>query len=354
MMRRYVITLTVLSTVLVRSGFGENGLQSSNLLNPNISVIGWFQGEAGGRRLDQGQEAPPAFDMKEIELGFQSVVDPFSRADIFVSVTREGVELEEGFLTWFHLPHDLAFKVGKFRPNFGKFNRAHTPETSFADRPLVHERFFGSEGLAGVGADLSWQVPNPWLLMTLDGEILNIPSPQEIPAFDTASSRDLLYVGHATVYKDFTDSANMTLGGSYAQAHSSQTLSSQLVGLDITVRWKNPRRSIYRSAFWQTEVMGGRREISGKSPVESVGLFSHVEYQFARRWRAGVRFDDTQLPHEGEKHERGGLGYLTFMPSEFNLISLQGRQAKRFDGTRETLGFIKVTFNIGPHGAHPF
>lgn len=340
------------------------GLQASNLLNPNVSVIGWFQGEAGRRHVDPGKDLPPALDLKEAELSFQSVVDPYARADFFISVKRAGVDLEEGTLTWFHLPHDLALKAGKFRPDFGKFNRTHAPETAFADRPLVSERFFGEEGLSGAGAAVSWQVPNPWLLVSLDGQAINTPSVSASPAFDTARRRDLLYVGHLNGYHDLTEEINITLGGSYAYGAagqefndvtgSSRTLAAQLGGIDLTFRWKNPRRSVYRSAFWQTEVIWGKRDALNNSSVGSVGMFSHLEYQFARRWRTGFRYDYTQFPDDRAKHEKAGLAYLTFTPSEFSLISLQGRRARRFNGTKETLGFLKITFNIGPHGAHPF
>ncbi|MBI3550048.1 MAG: hypothetical protein HY078_13505 [Elusimicrobia bacterium] len=350
--------------VVFQTPQAASGLQASNLLNPNVSVIGWFQGEAGRRHLDPGAELPPALDLKEAELGFQSIVDPYARADFFISVNREGVDLEEGYLTWFHLPQDLAIKVGKFRADFGKFNRTHPPESAFADRPLVHERFFGDEGLSGAGADLSWQVPNPWVVVTLNGQALNTPTAADSPAFDRARRRDVLYVGHASAYYDLTDSVNATLGGSYAHgaagqdfdavSGSSRTLTTQLGGVDLTFRWKNPRRAVYRSALWQTEAVWGKREAPGGSSVGSVGMFSHLEYQFARRWRAGARYDYTQLPADRSRHEQAGLAYLTFSPSEFSLISLQGRQARRFDGIKETLGFLKVTFNIGPHGSHPF
>lgn len=340
------------------------GLQSSNLLNPNVSVIGWFQGEAGRRFAEPGTELPPALDLKEAELGLQSFVDPYSRADFFISAGREGVDLEEGYLNWFRLPGALAVKAGKFRPDFGKFNRTHAPETAFADRPLVHERFFGEEGLSEAGAGLSWQVPNPWLLVTMDGQAVNTPTVAQAPVFDRARRRDLLYVGRTSVYYDLSESLNVTLGGSYAHgaagrefdevAGSTRTLYARLGGLDVTWRWKDPRRSIYRSAFWQTEVVWSRRDAAAGSAVGSAGLFSHLEYQFARRWRAGARYDYTQLPADRSRNEKGGLAYLTFMPSEFSLISLQGRRTRRFDGTKETLGFLKVTFNIGPHGAHPF
>jgi hypothetical protein len=156
----------------------------------------------------------------------------------------------------------------------------------------------------------------------------------------------------------------MTLGASYAYGaagqefnevdSSSKTLRSQLYGFDLTFRWKDPRRAVYRSAFWQTEALWNQRDNSSASTAASKGLFSHLEYQFARRWRAGGRFDWTESPIDNSRHEHGGLLYLTFMPSEFCLVSLQGRTVRKSDGTDEHLGFLKLTFNIGPHGAHPF
>ena len=89
-------------------------------------------------------------------------------------------------------------------------------------------------------------------------------------------------------------------------------------------------------------------------PVESMGLFTHVEYQWARRWKVGARWDWTELPQSSDERVQGSLGYVTFTPSEFSLVSLQGKKVRREDGQRESLGFLKVTFNIGPHGAHPF
>ncbi|MEK7745591.1 MAG: hypothetical protein AAB576_02895 [Elusimicrobiota bacterium] len=347
------------------------GLQSSNALNPNVSVIGWFQGEAGNRFADPGTALPAPLRLNEAELGIQSVVDPYAKADFFISVDGEGaVELEEGYINWFSLPGGMAVKAGKFRADFGRFNRTHAPETAFADRPLVHERFFG-EGLAGTGAALSWHVPNPWLLASLDVNAANTPAAAEAPAFDAARRRDLLYTARLGAYLDLSDAAGLSMGVSGARgaagydvdidpaagtssSSTSRALSSTLAGLDMTFRWKDPSRAIYRSALWQTEVLWSKRGAAGDSSVGTFGLFSHMECQFARRWRAGARYDYTQLPADRSAHEAGGLAYLTFMPTEFSLVSLQGRRALRFDRTHENLGMLKVTFNIGPHGAHPY
>lgn len=343
---------------------GPGSLQPSNVLNPTISALGWFQGETG-RRLPQADEEVPPLQMKEAEFAFQSAVDPYARADFFVAVEGEGkAALEEGYLTWLALPGGLSSRFGKFRSGFGKFNRIHTPETAFADRPLVSEKYFGEEGLSSLGASLSWHVPNPWLFVSLDGEATTAPEAKETPAFDVARRRDLLYTARLGAYQDLTESLNVSLGGSLAHgpagqsfnavAESSTTLRSQLYGVDLTFRWKNPRRAIYRSFLWQTEVLWSLRDQDPATSVYSWGLFSHAEYQFARRWRCGFRYDWSESPLDGSRHEEGGLAYLTFMPSEFSLLSLQGRQVKKPTGELERLGFLKVTFSIGPHGAHPF
>ncbi len=347
------------------TGATSGALQASNLLNPNVSVIGWFQAEAGRRQRGPGdaEESGNTFQMKEAELAIQSVVDSWGRADIFIAANEEEVELEEGYLTWYKLPANLGLKVGKIKANFGRFNRLHTPETFFADRPLVHQNYFGEEGLSGAGASLAWQVPVPWFL-NLDLEALQAPEAEETPSFDRTEKKDLLGVGRLASYHDLTEAWNLTWGGSTAfgpggvaldpVSGSSHTLTSQTYGADLTLRWKNPRRAVYRSLIWTTEALWNRREMDAADRMLSHGLFSHINYQFARRWHTGVRYDYSQFPTDGSIHEEGQLLYLTFDPSEFSRISLQGRHVKRADGADEHLGFLKISFNIGPHGAHPF
>jgi hypothetical protein len=333
----------------------------SNLLNPNVSVIGWFQGQAGDVVDRPGSRA---FDLQEAELGFQANVDPYSRADFFISVNREGIDLEEGYLTLLTLPAGLSAKLGKFRNNFGKFNRTHPPETPFADRPLATERFLGEEGLASAGISASWLVPLPFYL-NLDAEATNTPDRESVPSFESYRGKDLLYTGRLSTFHDLGEAANVTLGASVANGANGPDLAAEpgsipalrtnLVGGDVTFRWKNPRRAIYRSLIVQAEWMERRAQRDPLPDQTRHGAFAWADYQFARRWHLGARYDwSDRLEDPETSPATGELGFLTFTPSEFALVSLQVRHRALEGDISEMAYFLKTTFNIGPHGQHPF
>lgn len=344
----------------VSPSYAQAQAQTGNLLNPAVSVIGAFAGFAG-----QGPQPEPAFTLREAELGFQSQVDPYARADFFIAVEGDGTtDLEEGYLQIPALLPGLGAKLGKFRMDLGRFNRTHPPETPFADRPLAARRFFGGEGLAGTGVALSYLVPNPLdLYVNLDLEAVNTPPAAEVPAFDEARRRDLLYLGRASAYADLTEAWNATLGASYgagangfeidAVTGSSTTLRSQVAAADLTVRWKEPRRAIYRSLVWQTEGYRVSQERAGGGMPARYGWFSYADWQFLRRWHVGARYGQSQSPSQSG-HDKETLAFLTFTASEFSLVSLQARRGLFADGSKESIAWLKVTFNIGPHGAHPF
>ena len=67
-------------------------------------MIGNFLGAAGQER---GRTPRRSFEMNEAEATFQAVVDPYARADFFLAFSPEGVEIEEGFLTFTSLPGGL-------------------------------------------------------------------------------------------------------------------------------------------------------------------------------------------------------------------------------------------------------
>ena len=58
----------------------------SKALNPDIGVIGNFIGASGHNVINPS----PSLTLSESEFSFQAIVDPYARADFFLSVGEEG------------------------------------------------------------------------------------------------------------------------------------------------------------------------------------------------------------------------------------------------------------------------
>jgi len=328
--------------------------QGSSIANPAMSVIGWFQGTAGNDPTLPAE----AFQLPEAEMAFQAAVDPFSRADFFLSAGPEGLDVEEGYLTWLTLPGGGQAKIGKFRADLGKFNRTHTPETPFADRPLAAEAFLGEEGLAITGIAASILIPNPAnLYWDVVANVGAAPDAAKSPLFGPEKRGDVLGLGRTSVFVPLRESTDLNLGLSYADARANPALRgdgghTRLGAADVTLRWKNPRRSIYRSLLLQVELLGARGSASG-APTRGGG-YGYAVYQFARQWKAGVRYDRTEIPGGGDRLD-GALALLQYQPSEFSTLSVQFRRVHENAADLDrNAAFFKWTFNIGPHGAHPY
>src|SRR5262249_22031434 len=137
---------------------------AAKALNPDISVIGDFVGAAGGNTAPPlaTLQPFPSLQMHESELGLQAIIDPYARGDFFLSFGEEGVELEEGYITFTALPGGFVAKVGKMRSAFGKVNTLHNHVLPWVDRPLVTTNLVGGEdGIDDAGFSLQRILPAP-------------------------------------------------------------------------------------------------------------------------------------------------------------------------------------------------
>ena len=98
------------------------------------------------------------------------------------------------------------------------------------------------------------------------------------------------------------------------------------------MRWRPLQRSIYRSFLGRSEVIWSRREQSGGHAAERSGITLSGDYQFARRWFAGARFDRSDRADDAALHDTGQSLTLTFWPSEFSQIRGQYRRTRYADG----------------------
>ena len=321
---------------------------SGKVFNPDIAVIGNFLGAAGRNRI----EPSDALSLQEAEASFQAVVDPYARADFFFSFSPEGVDVEEGFITFTSLPSGLLLKAGKMRGQFGKVNTLHTHTMPWVDRPLVTRNLVGGdEGISQPGLSLSKLFPNPALFLEAIGEVYGGDS----DVFHAESRSDLTYVGRLHGYRDLTEGTNLDLGTSvaYGQTDLDPDATRRLIGVDATFRWRPLRRAIYKRFLGRTELVWSHDDLAETSPT-SFGAYVSGEYQFARRWFAGGRYDFSERAADPASNDRGVAALLTYWPSEFSQIRGEYRRTRYAEGTTANELLFQFLFSIGAHGAHVF
>jgi hypothetical protein len=322
----------------------------SKIFNPDIAVIGNFIGAVGEDEVDDR----PVLAMDEAEASFQAIVDPFGRADFFVAFGQEEVELEEGYLTLTALPAGLLTKVGKMKAQFGKTNTLHPHQLPFVDQPLVLRNLLGGdEGLVDSGVSVSKLILNPWMFLEATGEVLSGNS----GAFRSYERSDVTWLGRLRAYRDLTESTNLDLGTSIAFGRNElgEDSRTRLVGIDATLRYRPLRRAIYRRLLARGELMWNRAEASeGEDAATAFGMYIGGEYQFARRWFAGARYDYAERAFEPALNDQSGAILLTFWPSEFSQIRGQFRRTRYAEGTTGSQLLFQFLFSIGAHGAHQF
>ncbi len=330
---------------------GGAGGAASKVLNPDIAVIGDFLGAAG----NPAGRPTPALEMHESELALQAILDPYARADFFISFGEQGVNLEEGFITFPAVPGGFQLRVGKMRAAFGKVNTLHNHVLPWTDRPLVTRNLVGGEdGINDAGFALSRLIPAPkGLFLEGTAQIFRGDSDD---LFHSYHRSDVSTVEHLRAYRDITESTNIDLGASYSRGHSTlgPEVIDQLYGVDATVRWKPLRRAIYHSFVSRSEFIWSRIGLP-TGVTTPFGYYVSGDYQFARRWFAGARFDRSdRLVNPALERDTGGSLVLTYWPSEFSQIRAQLRRTAYGDNLTANEILFQFQFSIGAHGAHPF
>lgn len=342
------------------------------VFNPDTSVIANFLSTSGRNPFSD----EPSLALDEAEISFQAIVDPYSRADFFIAVGAEGVEVEEGFITFTALPAHLLVKAGKMRAQFGKMNALHTHNVPGADRPLVSQNLVGGhEGVADAGVSVSHLVQNPVLFLELTGEVYR----GESSVFQSPERSALSYVGRVRAYHDLTEAANLDVGASVAfgparldddehghpdaapldePVHDADALMTgldrRLFGVDATFRYRPLRGAQNRRINLRSELVWSRTDLPDGGEATAFGFYGLGEYQLARRWYVGGRVDRSGRPLNGSAVDTGGAAFVTFRPTEFALLRGEYRRINYWEGVTGNEFLFQLNFAIGAHGAHVF
>jgi hypothetical protein len=320
----------------------------SKVFNPDMAVIGNFLGAVGQNKV----APPPSLSLHEAEVSLQAIVDPYMRADFFLSGTPDGVTVEEGFLTLTSLPGGLLAKVGRMKEQFGKVNTLHPHALPWTDVPIVELNLLGGEeGVKDSGISVSKLILNPWFFLEATGEVFQGNS----TIFQAHERSEVSWLGRVRGYRDITEGTNLDVGTSFMTGHNDAGLNTKtrLFGVDATIRYRPLRRAVYRRFLGRTELIWSHRA-QDIGDVSAFGMYASGEYQFAQRWFSGIRYDRSGRATDGSLVDKGPSLILTYWPSEFSQIRGQYRRTRYAENVTSNELLFQFLFAIGAHGAHVF
>jgi hypothetical protein len=349
------------------------------LYNPDISIIadmvaGYANRPRASSAGDDPEFAGPAaartggVALQELEVGFQSTVDPYLLARVYLTIPNlGGIEVEEAYAMTTSLPLGLQIKAGVFRSAAGRQNEQHLHQQDFSWRPLINQAYLGPDGLRAPGAQLSWLLPLPFFLR-LSGEVLSV-APGAGASLGGGLRRSPTLLGNVKAFAPLSESWSLFLGGTLAAGHAppagfleGDALDANgprtwLAGGDLYLKYMPPNRVAgYFALALQAECFWRRTAAAAATPAAAdAGFYAQLVARLARRWHVGARFDQLGLP-SSERQPKGArvAAMAMFTPSEFSRLRLQAQREKVDTGGAVYEALLLLEISIGAHGAHPF
>ena len=356
---------------------------SQTTLNPDISVIPRFLIESNdGEKLSQGKRefSQPDFQFQELELVIRSYLNPFSRADVVLTLPGPDIEaaslgIEEVYATVFRgLPLDLNLRFGKYRVEYGKLNLVHPHAWPFVTQPLSQTRFLGEEGLNDLGISASILLPTGDVYSRLTLDVLRGGTIGEAAGISDTSGSKPFYANSARLMGFFslTDESDLevglsTLTGIHDPFHRDRFW---YVNGDFKYKYKP---SMYTALVLQGEYLYNTRSAAQDQAfqpfldaagnpeartINSSGFYVYADYQFFKLYSLGARYDWSEAPYSNDDRTTGVSVFAGYYPVEETLGLRLEYQHFRTEapGTATVVNTIvlQVLFSLGPHKAHPF
>jgi hypothetical protein len=339
-------------------------------LNPELSVTGDLLAS-----IEEGSPAENNFTARAFEFSFESALDPYARAAVFVGYHGHGpeldpfgseadpdseeeghggeIEVEEGYVQWVNLPGGLGFTLGRFRQRLGTYNRWHAHALPGQSYFLPYQAFFGEEGLAQTGVSVHWLAPFEGA-GAYEGWVEVTQSHNE--AF-FGESRRLSYLGHANAFWQTSPGTYVELSvsgltGTF-EDDAGATLSNRLLHVEAGFNWRPPERALYREVNVRGAVMlndRGPGQLSSPTPDGSsaIGLFGLLEIRLGRQWWIGGRYDRAENPLDPTQESWLFAPTVSWWQSEWVRIRAE-YDVLDGPGGRRGLFLIQTTFAMGPH-----
>ena len=325
-----------------------------------------------------------SFNLGESELTFSASIDPYFSGQMTAAITGENeIEVEEAFFRTTALRNGLSIKGGRFFSGFGYLNEVHAHAWDFADQPLVYQAMFGGQFKQN-GLQVKWLAPTD-LFLEFGAEAGNgdgFPATRlERNGFNGATLFAHLggdigdYTSWRTGASWITQKAELRAGGiedaAGAPLFESFTGDADTWVVDGVLKWApSPRRQLkvqgeYLHRHENGDIFdGGGVLIADDYRTTQSGWYLQSVYQFAPRWRAGLRYDSldsgtpryTLAPDDliDASPDRVSV-MLDWNPSEFSRLRAQfDWDDARDDGETDRILRLQYIYGIGAHGAHKY
>jgi hypothetical protein len=356
---------------------------SQSTVNPEISVIPRFLVESNdGQKLDQGKRefSQPDFQFQELELAIQSYLNPFSRADVILTIPGPDIEanklgIEELYATVFRgLPLDLNLRFGKYRVDYGKLNMVHPHAWPFITQPLSQARFLGEDGLNDLGISASILLPTGDIYSKLTVDVLRGNAIPHAAGIADTTGANPFYANSARLMGFFTltDESDLELGLSALTGIHDPYNRDRFWYLNGDFKYKY-RPSVYTSLVLQGEYLYNTRSaaqnqafvpfvnaagIPETRTITSSGMYLYADYQFFKLFSIGGRYDWSEAPYSKDDKATGVSVFAGYYPVEETLgLRLEYQHLKTdtpASSTSVNTILLQVLFSLGPHKAHPF
>jgi hypothetical protein len=273
------------------------------------------------------------FNLQQLELSVNAVVDPYFRFDSNIVFSQFGVEIEEAYAT-----------------------------------------VFGAEGNRGLGAEASWLTPLPWYV-ELVGSATDASGGATARSFlgtDTGgvtSPLDFQFTGAVKQFFELSDDLSLLWGMSGANGPNPTGYRNRtdVFGTDVYLKYRPLRGGSFTIIALQAEVLYRRRQVPD-DVLWDVNGYGQLTWRFLQRWATAARYElgtparslgggiaPDPLDPEWEANRQRISANVSFYPTEFSRLRLQG--ATDLVGWRDRPDysvFLALEVVIGAHGAHAF
>ena len=358
--------------------------------NPAIGLVGDFLSSYHSQGADKtGSDRPGGFDFwaRSVELMASASVDPFAKGWVVANASADAATgestfgIEEAALQTTSLPGNLTLTAGRFFGEFGRLAYIHDHELPFVNRPLALDNYIGGESRSD-GAQLNWLVPvDHYISVTAGvGDSFGGDSPNPNNPGNYRPIGGLNFWGRASTYFNLTDNWQLEAGvsglwnpktqdrgGALLQPNGVTTLTEKerrLAGVDWKISYVPLRENQFNSFTWGTEILFSDNNFlfdpdgipangdEYRGDVNSLGLYSYVNYKWSRQWSAGFLFDYMQSVQNHDDETFAYSPFVTYALSHWNQLRLQYTHTDRSGSSGlkpDDALYLQWTWIIGAH-----